>query len=106
MTARVADASGGGGFGKSTLARLVAHDRDVREHFSDGIVWVAMGPRQRGSPPHSPRGRYGQDDYDPGPDDKPVILHGACRLLFAEPGHHGGLTTPANLRTHPLSSGP
>ena len=48
MTTRVTGASGGGGFGKSTLARLVAHDRDVRGHFSDGIVWVTMGQDVQG----------------------------------------------------------
>ena len=49
MTTRVAGASGGGGFGKSTLARLVAYERDVRDYFRDGIVWVTMGQDAQGS---------------------------------------------------------
>ena len=33
---------GAGGFGKTTLARMVVHDRRVREHFTNG-VWVTLG---------------------------------------------------------------
>ena len=34
---------GAGGFGKTTLARMVAHDPRVRAEFSDGVVWVTVG---------------------------------------------------------------
>ena len=31
-----------GAIGKSTLATALAHDPDVRRHFSDGILWVTL----------------------------------------------------------------
>ena len=34
---------GAGGFGKTTLARMVAHDPRVRAQFGDGVVWVTVG---------------------------------------------------------------
>ena len=34
---------GGGGFGKTTLARLLVHRADVREQFPGGIAWVTLG---------------------------------------------------------------
>jgi len=34
---------GAGGFGKTTLARLLAHRKKVREWFRDGVVWVSIG---------------------------------------------------------------
>ena len=34
---------GAGGFGKTTLARMVAHDPRVRAEFRDGVVWVTVG---------------------------------------------------------------
>ena len=34
---------GAGGFGKSTLAKIVAHDPRVVEHFPDGRIWVNVG---------------------------------------------------------------
>jgi hypothetical protein len=34
---------GAGGFGKTTMARLLVHRREVREHFPDGVVWVTVG---------------------------------------------------------------
>ena len=34
---------GAGGFGKTTLARLLAHRNEVRERFPDGAVWVTVG---------------------------------------------------------------
>jgi len=34
---------GAGGFGKTTLARMVAHDQQVREHFAGGRLWVTVG---------------------------------------------------------------
>lgn len=33
-----------GGLGKSLLATLIAHDCDVRRHFTNGVVWVGVGP--------------------------------------------------------------
>ena len=34
---------GVGGFGKTTLARMLVHEPRVREAFNDGIVWVTVG---------------------------------------------------------------
>ncbi len=34
---------GAGGFGKTTLARLLTHRREVRERFPDGVIWVTIG---------------------------------------------------------------
>lgn len=34
---------GMGGIGKSVLANLLAHDREIRKAFPDGIVWVGLG---------------------------------------------------------------
>jgi WD40 repeat protein len=34
---------GAGGFGKTTLARLLTHRREVRERFPDGMIWVTIG---------------------------------------------------------------
>jgi hypothetical protein len=34
---------GAGGFGKTTMARLLAHRDEIREHFPDGVVWVTVG---------------------------------------------------------------
>ena len=34
---------GAGGFGKTTLARMVAHDPRVRAEFAGGVVWVTVG---------------------------------------------------------------
>ena len=34
---------GAGGFGKTTLARLLVHREEIREQFSDGVVWVTIG---------------------------------------------------------------
>jgi hypothetical protein len=40
---------GAGGFGKTTLARLLAHRQDVRDRFPDGVVWVTVGEDTAGS---------------------------------------------------------
>jgi GTPase SAR1 family protein len=34
---------GAGGVGKTTLARMVAHDPRVRAEFTDGVVWLTLG---------------------------------------------------------------
>jgi hypothetical protein len=34
---------GAGGFGKTTMARLMVHRQEVREQFPDGVVWVTVG---------------------------------------------------------------
>ncbi|MDQ4034013.1 MAG: NB-ARC domain-containing protein [Actinomycetota bacterium] len=34
---------GAGGFGKTTMARLLAHRDEVRQQFPDGVVWVTIG---------------------------------------------------------------
>ncbi|MCA1693604.1 MAG: DUF4062 domain-containing protein [Actinobacteria bacterium] len=34
---------GAGGFGKTTLARLLAHHDEVIEQFPDGVVWATVG---------------------------------------------------------------
>ncbi|PJF34751.1 MAG: hypothetical protein CUN49_14060, partial [Candidatus Thermofonsia Clade 1 bacterium] len=34
---------GGGGFGKTTLAQAIGHDPEVRDAFSDGILWLTVG---------------------------------------------------------------
>ena len=40
---------GAGGFGKTTLARLLVHREEVREKFPDGVVWVTVGEDAVGS---------------------------------------------------------
>lgn len=34
---------GAGGFGKTTLATALCHDKRVQEHYPDGIMWVTLG---------------------------------------------------------------
>jgi WD40 repeat protein len=34
---------GAGGYGKTTLAKALAHDADIQEAFFDGILWVELG---------------------------------------------------------------
>ena len=36
-----------GGVGKSTLAAALAHDSEVMERFSDGVLWATLGQRQQ-----------------------------------------------------------
>ena len=36
---------GAGGYGKTTLARALAHDPDIEEAYFDGILWVELGSR-------------------------------------------------------------
>ena len=42
---------GAGGFGKTTLARMVAHDPRVRAEFAGGVVWVTVGEDAGGPGP-------------------------------------------------------
>jgi WD40 repeat protein len=41
--------AGAGGFGKTTLARMLVHDRRARESFGDGMVWVTLGQQVAGA---------------------------------------------------------
>jgi hypothetical protein len=36
---------GAGGYGKTTLAKALAHDPDVQDAYFDGILWVELGER-------------------------------------------------------------
>jgi hypothetical protein len=36
---------GAGGYGKTTLAKALAHDRDVQDAYFDGILWVELGEK-------------------------------------------------------------
>jgi hypothetical protein len=45
---RTAGLVGAGGFGKSTLARMAAHDPQVRAEFDGGVVWVGVGEELSG----------------------------------------------------------
>ncbi len=35
---------GAGGFGKTTLARMIGHRDDFRARYPDGVLWVGVGP--------------------------------------------------------------
>lgn len=34
---------GAGGYGKTTLAKALCHDKEIMDEFSDGILWVTLG---------------------------------------------------------------
>src|SRR5215469_10956814 len=36
---------GAGGFGKTTLAKALAHDLDIQDAYFDGILWTVLGER-------------------------------------------------------------
>jgi hypothetical protein len=36
---------GAGGYGKTTLAKALAHDPDIQDAYSDGILWVVLGEK-------------------------------------------------------------
>jgi NB-ARC domain len=36
---------GAGGYGKTTLARALAHDPDIQDAYFDGILWVELGEK-------------------------------------------------------------
>ena len=33
-----------GGIGKSTIAKAVCHKQSIKEHFTDGFVWISLAP--------------------------------------------------------------
>ncbi|WP_199865336.1 MULTISPECIES: NB-ARC domain-containing protein [Frankia] len=41
---------GAGGFGKTTLARMIGHRDDIRARYPDGVLWVGVGPDLAGVP--------------------------------------------------------
>ena len=43
MVAITAALRGAGGYGKTTLARALAYDEDIRRAYSDGVLWVELG---------------------------------------------------------------
>jgi WD40 repeat protein len=45
LAAITAALRGAGGYGKTTLAKALAHDPDAQEAFCDGILWVELGER-------------------------------------------------------------
>ena len=36
---------GAGGYGKTTLAKALAHDPDIEDAYFDGILWVELGEK-------------------------------------------------------------
>ncbi len=36
---------GAGGYGKTTLAKALAHDRDIQDAYFDGILWAELGEK-------------------------------------------------------------
>ncbi|GHO77046.1 hypothetical protein KSD_48170 [Ktedonobacter sp. SOSP1-85] len=44
-TAITAALRGAGGYGKTTLALMLCHDRDIQTAFPDGILWVTLGEK-------------------------------------------------------------
>jgi WD40 repeat protein/transcriptional regulator with XRE-family HTH domain len=46
--AMTAGVRGAGGFGKTTVARMMVQREDVRRHFAAGILWVTVGEEVRG----------------------------------------------------------
>ena len=39
---------GAGGYGKTTLAKALAHDPDIQDAFFDGILWAELGEKPEG----------------------------------------------------------
>ncbi|GBG65355.1 hypothetical protein CBR_g50717 [Chara braunii] len=44
---------GMGGIGKTTLAKLINNDNEIRRHFRDGVFWVVVGLEMHSSRPKS-----------------------------------------------------
>ena len=40
---------GGGGFGKTTLARMACEHPDIRRKFTGGLLWIEIGQNRRGT---------------------------------------------------------
>ena len=36
---------GAGGYGKTTLAKALAHDPDIQDAYFDGILWAELGEK-------------------------------------------------------------
>jgi NB-ARC domain len=36
---------GAGGYGKTTLAKALAHDPDIQDAYFDGILWAVLGEK-------------------------------------------------------------
>jgi WD40 repeat protein len=45
MVAISAALKGAGGYGKTTLARALAHDPDIQDAYFDGVLWVELGEK-------------------------------------------------------------
>ncbi len=43
---------GAGGFGKTTLALMLAHDHDIQHAFPDGVLWATIGEDSAGVVQH------------------------------------------------------
>jgi WD40 repeat protein len=43
--ATIAALRGAGGYGKTTLAKALAHDADIQDGYFDGILWVELGEK-------------------------------------------------------------
>ena len=37
--------NGAGGYGKTTLAKALAHDPDIQDAYFDGVLWVELGEK-------------------------------------------------------------
>jgi hypothetical protein len=37
--------AGAGGYGKTTLAKALAHDPDIQDAYFDGILWAELGEK-------------------------------------------------------------
>jgi hypothetical protein len=38
---------GAGGYGKTTLAKALAHDEDIQDAYFDGVLWIELGERPK-----------------------------------------------------------
>jgi len=86
-TVAVTGVSGGGGLGKTVLARMVCARAEVRQAFPGGLLWVDLGQQRRDSELAALIGelctRLGGDD--PGLVDPRVAGKSLAALLAARP---------------------